>query len=137
MITVRIPDGRCFSHWSHMTNVLRDDRTIIGVDMWPLPRPEQIGEAKDTLEGILRDWHIQPTGDIARILSEMDPIRPTICGGDRGDMDLGADSVLDLDVRPSLGSKPTTYVIVLGIEVSRQWFFDPKYREAHRVKSDK
>jgi hypothetical protein len=135
-ITVGIPDGREFSEWSHMTDFVRDGRTVTGVEMWPLPKPEPIDQAKRTLEGILTDWHVQPTGDFARILAEMDDSRPTICGGDRGDMDLSADARLDLDVRPYIGSNPTTYIIVLGVWVSPRWDFEPGYKEAHRVKSE-
>jgi hypothetical protein len=134
-ITVYLPDGRAFSHWSHMTDVIRDERTITAVLIWPLAQPESIGEAKRSLEGILKNWQIKPTGDIARILNEMDGTRPAICAGDRGDMDLSPDARFDVDVRACIGSKPITYVIVLGFGVSSQWYFDPQYREAHRVKT--
>src|ERR1700722_5853637 len=70
-VTIKVPDGRRFCHFSHYTQAICVNYQLENVTIWALGEPESLLDATRTTEGILADWSVRPTDGVNNVLKEM------------------------------------------------------------------
>jgi hypothetical protein len=143
-ISVAIPDGRKFSHFSHLTVVALFNGKLSFVQLCVFKEPESLASTIDAVEHLIEEWKLHPSGYIPTLLKEMrdamktqntppplPPPQPGITvtsinpklgnwGGDHGRMALSPDADLELDIRPQIGSQDR-YSICVTITAPTKW----------------
>ena len=146
-VTIEIPGGRRFSQRSFETDINQFSGHIDMVSMKPMRRRSPLSETLRSLRQVFRDWKVEPKGDVAVLLREMEKAIPfqgnyhgTVAGvsypaierdnphsgywgGGQAAMSLSPDAELFAQVRYwTAGDEGGLYTIYLEIHAARQWY---------------
>ncbi|MDP9174561.1 MAG: hypothetical protein M3O30_11935 [Planctomycetota bacterium] len=147
VVTLQLPNGQKFSHWTEFATLLIARGKLYSVEWHPFQKPTTLIETIKSLDSILADWKIQPTGDVLELVKEMkaalvnqnqppaiDTPQPNVTvyrgshlslgdwSGGKAHMNIPGDAVFDLQVVPC--GVQDRYGIDIGISATQDWLFE-------------
>ncbi|MDP9174563.1 MAG: hypothetical protein M3O30_11945 [Planctomycetota bacterium] len=145
VVTLQLPDGQKFSHWTKFTTIILAREKLYSVSWEPLRQPETLVNTIESLQSILADWKIEPTGDVLELMKDMkaalmhqnQPVaaptpEPGVTvyrdnhvfrgnwSGGEAHMDIPGDAVFELQIVPFAGEQDR-YAINMGICATQEW----------------
>ncbi len=145
IVTLELPDGQKFSHWTKFTTIILAREKLYSVSWEPLRQPETLVNTIESLQSILADWKIEPTGDVLELMKDMkaalvhqnQPVaaptpEPGVTvyrdnhvfrgnwSGGEAHMDIPGDAVFELQIVPFAGEQDR-YAINMGICATQEW----------------